>query len=88
MDFFNRLGEPAQFNRYDTTSAFYGWAGALVEDDDDKVNSDCFVSLYETITQVDILRRDFNRITQSWRVFDAAVFEPILTFNNGAASYE
>ena len=62
VDFFNRLGEPTQFNRYDTTSMWYGWAGALVEDDDDKVTSDCFVSLFELVTQVDILRRDWARI--------------------------
>ena len=35
---------------------------ALVEDDDDKVTSDCFVSLFELVTQVDILRRDWARI--------------------------
>ena len=88
MDFFDRAGDPQAFNRYDTTSMFYGWAGALVEDDDDKVSSDCFISLYELITQIDILRRDFSRITQSWRLFDATIFEPTLTFNNAAATYE
>lgn len=88
MDFFDSNQDPKYFNRYDTTAALYGWAGALVEDPDDKVSSDCFISLYETVTQVDILRRDLSRLTQSWKIFDGLVFEPTLTFNDLASAYE
>lgn len=50
VDFLDRDGDPQQFNRYDVTAALYGWSGSLVEDDTDKVNSNCFISLYESVT--------------------------------------
>lgn len=88
VDFQDSNGDPKRFDRYDATSFAYGWAIALTDSDDDATQSDCFISLFELITQVEYFFRDLDRISETFKVFDLTVYSPTLIFNNGAAAYE
>ena len=77
-----------EFDRYDVNSFFYGWILALQDKVDDAVASNCFISSFETVTEVDLLLKDLDNIFKDLKLFDLAVYTPTKVMNNFATAYQ
>lgn len=79
------------FDRYDAVSFLYGAIIAL-QDTSTKAAANaankCFLSSFETITQVDYAVADLETVFNTGRYFNVLVYDPIKIWNNLAAAYE
>lgn len=79
------------FDRYDVISFFYGGILAL-QDRSTKIKAQaqnqCFLSIFEAVTQTDYLLIDIEQVFTTGRYFNVIVFNPIKIWNNLAAAYE
>lgn len=79
------------FDAYDIVSFIYGGIIAL-QDTSTKAaaqaQNQCFLSTFETVTQIDYMLIDINTVFDTGRVFNVIVFDPIKIWNNAAAAYE
>ena len=79
------------FDAYDIISFIYGGIIAL-QDTSTKAaaqaQNQCFLSTFETVTQIDYMLIDINNMFDTGRIFNVFVFDPIKIWNNAAAAYE
>jgi hypothetical protein len=77
------------FDRYDIVSFYYGWINALNARQSNLVSQNqCYLSVFETITQLDYLSSDVSTVFRSGRYFNVVVYDPVKVWNNLAAAYE
>lgn len=78
------------FDRYDMATFLYGMIFALQDkpDLDNPVSSNCFLSVFEMVTQLDYLATDLLNIFATRRFYDVFVYTPSHIAGNLAASYE
>lgn len=81
------IGEK-KFDQYDINSFFYGWILALQTTIDESTGSSCFVSTFESVTQVDYFLQDLDKIGESLKLFNLIIYTPTKIFNNLATAYQ
>jgi hypothetical protein len=79
------------FDAYDLVSFVYGGIIAL-QDTSTKAAAQaanqCFLSTFETVTQLDYLFIDINTVFDTGRYFNVIVYDPVKVWNNLSAAYE
>ena len=78
------------FDRYDIYSFLYGGIFALQDNpqEDAPGSSNCFLAVFNMITQGDYFMQDLDKILISKNFYDVIVYTPTHIANNAAAAYE
>lgn len=78
------------FDRYDIYSFLYGGIFALQDNpqEDNPGTSNCFLAVFNMITQGDYFVQDLEKVLKTKNFYDIIVYTPVHIANNAAAAYE